>query len=201
MNANAEDLDFETGEEVKEKEIVDVSAPAGDEQVVEDNPLLAEFVEKFDGNNADDTILWLRDSQEVSFPAAVRLFAELKKTLAPEGESKSAKVTGYIKSKFEQGFNRAQIIQLLQDEFEYSPKSAASVYSTSARTLGIISGGRTGGARVPMNTIVETLRGTDGSKAAYVAALVALGYSESTAAHFVNYVPMAKEWAKQELGA
>jgi len=199
MNAVFED-ENEAVETDVEVEVVDVSAPEGEMREVDDNPLLAEFSEKFTGGNADEVILWLRDSQEITFPAAVRMFAELRKSTAPDAsESKSAQVSTFIKSKYEEGYSRAQIIQLLQDKFDYSPKSAASVYSTAGRTLGILSGtGRSGGARVPMDQIVSTLRSCNQSKAAYVAALVDLGYSESTAAHFVNYIPMAKEWARQE---
>lgn len=196
MNAVFED---ENQEETVE-EVVDVSEPAGEATEIEENPLLEEFRNFFTGDNADDTILWLRDSQEISFPAAVRLFGDLRKSTSPEAsESKSAQVMAYIKERFEQGYNRAQIIQLLQDKFDYSPKSAASVYSTAGRTLGILAGGTTRGARVPMSTLVKELRACAPTKEAYVAALTGLGYSESTAGHFVNYIPMAKEWARQEL--
>lgn len=193
MNAN---LDFD--EEVTGP--VDVSAPAEEAKEIDENPLIAEFADNLEaGMSPDDLILWLRDSQEISFPSAVRLYAELKKAVAPEGDSKSVQVSSFIKTHYEQGYSRAQIIQLLQDKFEYSPKSAASMYSTAGKTLGILSGsGRTGGSKVPMSQVVSALRSCPANREAYVAALMDLGYSESTAGHFVNYIPMAKEWAKQE---
>ena len=195
---------IEEGLEVAEDKIhvVDTSVPAGDSVTLDDNPIMTDFADRYGVESDDDVIMWLKDSQEISFPAAVRMFADLKKSCSEDSaDSKHAKVLNAVKAWYEGGYDRKQIIQLLQDEFEYTPKSAASMYSTMGKTLGILGEGRTMSAKVPLPTLVEACRNaSDKSRAGYTKIINELGYSEATAAHFANYIPMAKEWARQELG-
>ena len=186
---------------VEEVEQIDVSVPAGEAVTLDDNPIMEEFSDRYGVESDDDVIMWLKDSQELSFPAAVRMFADLKKSVASDtSDSKHAQCMNFIKNNYEQGFSRAQIIQLLQDEpFNYTPKSAASMFSTIGKTLGILGEGRTASAKVPLPTLVEACRNaSDKSRGGYTKIIHELGYSEATAAHFANYIPMAVEWARQE---
>jgi hypothetical protein len=191
----------DTAEVIENVELVDVSAPSGEATTLDDNPLMTEFADRYGVDSEDDIITWLKDSQEISFPAAVRMYADLKKSVAEDSaDSKHAQVLGSVRSWYEAGFDRKQIIQLLQDTYEYTPKSAASMYSTVGKTLGILGEGRVASAKVPLPVLVEACRSaSDKSRAGYTKIISELGYSEATAAHFANYIPMAKEWAKQEM--
>ena len=193
MNAVAEEVEGTL-------HIVDTSTPAGDSVTLDDNPIMTDFADRYGVDSDDDVIMWLKDSQELSFPAAVRMFADLKKSCSEDSaDTKHAQVLHAVKAWYENGYDRKQIIQLLQNDFEYTPKSAASMYSTMGKTLGILGEGRSMGAKVPLPTLVEAcMNASDKSRAGYTKIIHELGYSEATAAHFANYIPMAKEWARQQ---
>ena len=186
---------------LEEVEVVVTSAPTGEAITLDDNPIMTDFADRYGVESDDDVIVWLKDSQEISFSAAVRMFADLKKSIAADSShSKHARVLNFIKDHLEQGYDRKQVIQLIQeDPFNYTPKSAASMFSTIGKTLGIMGEGRTMSAKVPLPTLVEACRNaSDKSRGGYTKIISELGYSESTAAHFANYIPMAIEWARQE---
>jgi hypothetical protein len=156
-----------------------------------------------DGVSEDDIIVKLHQEHDMSFPAAVNRFRKLKSQAGlttPRG-NKAEEVQTFIKTRHEAGDDRSAIIAAMVEQFGYTPKSAASTFSVQGKKLGLTSEGAAG-AKVPMEDVVSFLRANydSMSKQDLIAKMSdELGYAESTCNSFYIYIPMAKEWAAQEL--
>ena len=156
-----------------------------------------------DGVEEDDIIMKLHNDHGLSLPSAVSRFRKLKSQAgltSPRGH-KSEDVQAFIKDKVDEGLERGEIIDLMVETFGYTKKSAQSTFSTQGKKLGITGEGGGMSARVPMEDTVRFLRANRDMKKQELVAKMAeeLGYAESTCGAFYTYIPMAVEWAKQEL--
>lgn len=173
-----------------------------EEKVEKTDDLLATFESWIaEGVSEDDIIVKLHEEHDMSFPAAVNRFRKLKSQAgltSPRG-NKSEEVLAYIKEQHEAGIERSDIIASMVEKFGYTPKSAASTFSVQGKKLGITGEG-TAGAKVPLEDVVKFLRDNDGMDKQDLLAKMQdeLGYAESTCNAFYIYIPMAKEWARQE---
>jgi len=157
-----------------------------------------------EGVSEDDIIVKLHEDHGLTFPQAVNRFRKLKSQAgltSPRG-NKAEEVVAFIKDKHEGGMERSDIIAAMVEKFGYTPKSAASTFSVQGKKLGLTGEG-TAGAKVPLEDVVKFLRENDGMDKAELLSKMQenLGYAASTCNAFYVYIPMAKEWAKQELEA
>lgn len=189
----SEELEMTMGEEVEAKQ-------------EKTDELLDDFIGWVkDGVEEDDIIMKLSKDHNLSLPSAVSRFRKLKSQAgmtSPRGH-KSEDVQAFIKAKIDDGMDRQEIIAAMIDEFGYAPKSAASTFSVQGKKLGITGEGGGMSARVPMENTVSFLRANRELKKQELIAKMTeeLGYAESTCGAFYNYIPMAEEWAKQEIEA
>jgi hypothetical protein len=191
---------LEMNEEVMETEVnaaVEVEKP--DELL----PSFLEWVES--GVSEDDIIVKLHEDHGLTYPAAVGKYRKLKSQagLTSSRGNKSADVVNFIKEKHEEGMARKEIIEAMIATFGYTPKSAASTFSTQGKKLGITGEGGVGRQTVPLSDTVTFLRENyDLPKQELIAKMQEeLGYAESTCNAFYIYIPMAIEWANQENAA
>lgn len=158
-----------------------------------------------EGVEEDEIIMILHKEHNLSLPSAVSRFRKLKSQAgltSPRGH-KSEDVQAFIKAKVDEGMERAAIIDAMVEEFGYAPKSAASTFSVQGKKLGITGEGGGMSSRVPLEDVVTFLRDNRELKKQELVAKMseALGYAESTCGAFYTYIPMAEEWAKQEVAA
>jgi len=165
-------------------------------------PLFLQWKEE--GMEDDDIIMKLHEEHDLTLSSAVARFRKLKSEagLTAHKGHKSEEVREFIKQEADAGKSRAEIIEAMVDKFGYTKKSAASTYSTQAKKLGLIGEGVGVSAKLPMEEVVRFMRANaDLKKQEFVAKMSEeLGYAPSTCGAFYTYMPMAKEWAKQELG-
>ena len=147
----------------------------------------------------------LADTYEVSTATAVahiKKYAEDKGIELPSVQRTSAEdMVAFVNECIESEDDRATVVEKLQDEFGYTPNSAASAYSRATRELGISTGGS--GPKANISEVVSFIRNNEGmaKKDAVVKMHEELGYAESTAGTFYTYLNFAKEYSRQELEA
>lgn len=188
-------------------EMMDEATEATTEAATPEKPdaLLETFQGWIDGGMEEDEIIMkLHNEHDLSLPSAVSRFRKLKSQAgltAPRG-NKSEDVQAFIKAKVDDGMERGEIIDAMVEEFGYTKKSAQSTFSTQGKKLGLTGEGGIS-VRVPMEKTVEFLRANRDLKKQELVAKMSeeLGYAESTCGAFYTYIPMAEEWAKQELDA
>jgi len=157
------------------------------------------------GVEEDEIIMKLHKEHNLTLPSAVTRYRKLKSQAgltSPRGH-KAEDVQAFIKDKVDDGMDRGDIIDAMVEEFGYTKKSAQSTFSTQGKKLGITGEGGGMSARVPMEQTVAFLRANQELKKQELVAKMAeeLGYAESTCGAFYTYIPMAVEWARQEVEA
>lgn len=110
-------------------------------------------------------------------------------------------VVDFAKELLDQEISRKEVIEAMQDKFNYTANTAASTFTRVAKALGI-SEGRTG-PKVELSEVVKFMRENESlpRKVAIEKMHEELGYSESTAGSFYTYLNMAKEYSRQEMEA
>lgn len=108
-------------------------------------------------------------------------------------------VVKFAKDMLDDGKEKSDVIEAMQDEFGYTANTAASTFSRVAKELGIASE-RT---IVDISKVVAFVRNNENTprKVAVDKMVEELGYSESTANSYFTYLNFAKEYARQELAA
>jgi len=187
-NIESEEVEVATATPVKEDELL---------------PTFEEWIAA--GVEEDEIIMKLHKDHNLSLPSAVTRFRKLKSQAgltSPRGH-KAEDVQAFIKDKVTDGMERGDIIDAMVEEFGYTKKSAQSTFSTQGKKLGITGEGGGMSARIPMAQTVSFLRANQELKKQELVAKMAeeLGYAESTCGAFYTYIPMAVEWAKQEVEA
>jgi len=172
---------------------------------VKEDELLPTFQAWIDeGIEEDEIIMKLHKEHNLSLPSAVSRFRKLKSQAgltSPRGH-KSEDVQAFIQERVDAGDERAVIIEAMVEKFGYTKNSAASTFSTQGKKLGLTGEGGAS-VRVPMEKTVAFLRANKDLKKQELVAKMSeeLGYAQSTCGAFYTYIPMAEEWAKQELAA
>ena len=175
-------------------------------EAVKTDPLLEQFQQWVDDGIAeDDIIVKLHEEHDLSFPAAVGKYRKLKSEAgltSPRGH-KAEDVQSFIKEGLDQDMSRAEIIGAMVQKFGYTKKSAASTFSVQGKKMGIVGEGTGATQKVPLEEIVAFMRANAGDKRQELVAKMVeeFGYAESTCGAFYTYIPMAQEWAKQEVAA
>lgn len=110
-------------------------------------------------------------------------------------------VLNFIKTAFEQEWDREKIIEGLTTDLGYTKNSANSAYSRATRELGLATGGS--GPKAELSEVVAHIRKHEHlpRKEAVKRLVEDLGYAESTANSFYVYLNFAKEYSKQESAA
>jgi len=141
------------------------------------------------------------DVSNATATAHVRKYAEEAGIDLPQANRNTFEdLVAYVQNGLDNGTERADILQGLQDEMGYTKNSAASAWSRVARHLGLSTGG---GTRVELSDTVAAIREVEDlpRKEAVAAICDRLGYAESTANSFFTYLNFAKEYARQEAEA
>jgi len=147
----------------------------------------------------------LADTYEVSVATAIahiKKYAEDKGIELPSVQRTSAEdMVAFVDECIKSEDDRATVVEKLQDEFGYTPNSAASAYSRATRELGISTGGS--GPKANISEVVSFIRTNEGMAKKDAVALMheELGYAESTAGTFYTYLNFAKEYSRQEMEA
>lgn len=165
-------------------------------------PVFLSWVE--DGVEEDEMIMKLHKEHNLALSSAVGRYRKLKGQAgltSPRGH-KAEDVQAFIQAKVDEDMSRGDIIDAMVEKFGYTKKSAQSTFSTQGKKLGITGEGGMS-ARVPISSIVKFLRDNQDLKKQELISKMAeeLNYAESTCGAFYTYIPMAQEWAKQEMDA
>jgi transposase len=193
-------------EEVYEDESTEASEQENSQQQSASNKeLVNEYLQWLEeGKDTDAIVELLHNNYNLSYPAAVRKIAALRKEAGltkPRGTS-AEKVQAFIQEQLEAGKERSEIIAMMQEEFGYTKHSASSTFSIQGKKLGITGEGSRR-SNVPMEEVVAFARANAHLKRSEFTEKMAaeLDYSPSTAGAFYTYLGFAQEYARQECEA
>lgn len=158
-----------------------------------------------DTESRKNIISVIADEFDISSASAaqhVRGYCDRNEIILPTVQRTSLEdMVTFVKEQLDGGKDRKEVVEALQDEMGYTANSAASAYSRATRELGISTGNT--GAKADISEVVSFIREhLDMPRKEAVAKMVEdLGYAESTANTFFTYLPMAREYARQEVEA
>ena len=163
--------------------------PASLQTVEGRKELIEQFADEFDISTATAAqhIKKFCDENDIELPTVQRTSLE--------------DMVAFVKDKLDEGSTRSEVVEALQEEMGYTANTAASAYSRATRELGL-STGRTGPKASIADVVTFMRNNLDlGRKAAAKKMHDEIGYAEATAMAFYTYLPLAQEYARQELEA
>jgi hypothetical protein len=141
------------------------------------------------------------DIAQATAMAHLKAYAEEHDIDIPSANRATAEeMVAFVKQCYDAGDERADIVVKLQDEFGYTPNSAASAISRANRELGVSSGNR---SKVDISIIVEKIRASEDAPRKEASTRIAeeTGLSAATVNAYFGYLAFAKEYSRQEAEA